>query len=74
MGISMLIQSKLNPLPPDPMQAKLMQIMPIVFSVVFFFFPAGLVLYSVVNNILSITQQWYITRGAEAARKGVAKA
>jgi len=74
MGISMLIQSKLNPLPPDPMQAKLMQIMPIVFSVVFFFFPAGLVLYSVVNNILSITQQRYITRGAEAARKGVAKA
>jgi YidC/Oxa1 family membrane protein insertase len=74
MGISMLIQSKLNPLPPDPMQAKLMQIMPIVFSVVFFFFPAGLVLYSVVNNILSITQQWYITRGQTAARKGGAKA
>jgi YidC/Oxa1 family membrane protein insertase len=74
MGISMLIQSKLNPLPPDPLQAKLMQIMPIVFSVVFFFFPAGLVLYSVVNNILSITQQWYITRGQEAARKGGAKA
>ena len=74
MGISMLIQSKLNPLPPDPLQAKLMQVMPIVFSVVFFFFPAGLVLYSVVNNILSITQQWYITRGQESARKGGAKA
>jgi YidC/Oxa1 family membrane protein insertase len=74
MGVSMLIQSKLNPLPPDPMQAKLMQIMPIIFSVVFFFFPAGLVLYSVVNNILSISQQWYITRGAEAARTGVNKA
>lgn len=74
MGISMLVQSKLNPLPPDPMQAKLMQIMPIVFSVVFFFFPAGLVLYSVVNNILSITQQWYITRGQAAAHKGGAKA
>lgn len=74
MGISMLIQSKLNPLPPDPMQAKLMQIMPIVFSVVFFFFPAGLVLYSVVNNILSIGQQWYITRATEAARTGVSKA
>jgi YidC/Oxa1 family membrane protein insertase len=73
MGISMLIQSKLNPLPPDPMQAKLMQIMPIVFSVVFFFFPAGLVLYSVVNNILSIGQQWYITRSAEAARTGANK-
>lgn len=74
MGISMLVQSKLNPLPPDPMQAKLMQIMPIVFSVVFFFFPAGLVLYSVVNNILSIAQQWYITRGQKAAQKGGSKA
>lgn len=66
MGASMIVQSKLNPTPPDPMQAKLMQIMPVVFSVVFFFFPAGLVLYSVVNNILSIGQQWYITRGLEA--------
>ncbi|ADE13219.1 membrane protein insertase YidC [Sideroxydans lithotrophicus] len=74
MGLSMLVQSKLNPVPPDPMQAKLMQIMPIVFSVVFFFFPAGLVLYSVVNNILSIAQQWYITRGTKAATKGVSKA
>lgn len=74
MGVSMLVQSKLNPVPPDPMQAKLMQIMPIVFSVVFFFFPAGLVLYSVVNNILSIAQQWYITRGTKAAVKGVSKA
>jgi YidC/Oxa1 family membrane protein insertase len=74
MGISMLIQSKLNPLPPDPIQAKMMQIMPIAFSVVFFFFPAGLVLYSVVNNILSIAQQWYITRATEAARTGVNKA
>ncbi|MDD5056908.1 MAG: membrane protein insertase YidC [Sideroxydans sp.] len=73
MGISMLIQSKLNPVPPDPMQAKLMQIMPIVFSVVFFFFPAGLVLYSVVNNILSIAQQWYITHGEEAGSKGAVK-
>jgi len=74
MGISMLVQSKLNPVPPDPMQAKLMQIMPIVFSVVFFFFPAGLVLYSVVNNMLSIAQQWYITRGTEAGIKGATKA
>ena len=65
MGASMILQSKLNPTPPDPMQAKLMQIMPVVFSVVFFFFPAGLVLYSVVNNVLSIGQQWYITRGLE---------
>ncbi len=73
MGISMLIQTKLNPVPPDPMQAKLMQIMPIVFSVVFFFFPAGLVLYSVVNNILSIAQQWYITHGQEAEQKVAAQ-
>ncbi len=62
MGISMLLQSRLNPAPPDPMQAKLMKIMPIAFSVMFFFFPAGLVLYSIVNNGLSIAQQWYITR------------
>lgn len=73
MGVSMYLQSKLNPTPPDPMQAKLMQIMPVAFSVVFFFFPAGLVLYSVVNNILSIGQQWYITRKIEDAAKGVAK-
>lgn len=74
MGISMLIQSKLNPTPPDPLQAKLMQLMPVVFSVVFFFFPAGLVLYSVVNNVLSIAQQWYITRNQEIEQKGAAKA
>jgi YidC/Oxa1 family membrane protein insertase len=65
MGISMLVQSKLNPTPPDPIQAKLMQAMPVIFSVVFFFFPAGLVLYSVVNNLLSIAQQWYITRNQQ---------
>jgi YidC/Oxa1 family membrane protein insertase len=70
MGTSMIIQTRLNPKPPDPMQAKIMQIMPIVFSVMFFFFPAGLVLYSIVNNILSIGQQWYITRAAEAESKG----
>lgn len=73
MGVSMLIQSKLNPTPPDPMQAKLMQIMPIAFSIVFFWFPVGLVLYSVVNNVLSIAQQWYITRNTEAEAKGAAK-
>jgi YidC/Oxa1 family membrane protein insertase len=74
MGSTMIIQSKLNPVPPDPLQAKLMKTLPIVFSVVFFFFPAGLVLYSIVNNILSIVQQWYITRGLEANVKGTAKA
>jgi YidC/Oxa1 family membrane protein insertase len=74
MGISMVIQGKLNPTPPDPLQAKLMQMMPIVFSVVFFFFPAGLVLYSVVNNILSIGQQWYITRKSDAEAQSASKA
>lgn len=68
MGITMLIQTKLNPTPPDPIQAKVMMMMPIVFSVFFFFFPAGLVLYWVVNNVLSIAQQWQITRSIENAR------
>jgi len=72
MGASMIIQMRLNPKPPDPLQAKVMQIMPIAFSVMFFFFPAGLVLYSVVNNVLSIGQQWFITRAAELENKGVA--
>lgn len=74
MGASMIIQTKLNPAPPDPIQAKVMQIMPIVFSIVFFFFPAGLVLYSVVNNLLSIAQQWVITRRLDASQQGNAKA
>jgi YidC/Oxa1 family membrane protein insertase len=62
MAVSMFVQTKLNPTPPDPVQAKVMTIMPLVFSVMFFFFPAGLVLYWVVNNILSIAQQWQINR------------
>lgn len=62
MAVSMFIQTKLNPTPPDPLQAKLMMFMPIAFSVMFFFFPAGLVLYWVVNNILSIAQQWQINK------------
>ena len=65
MGISMYIQSKLSPKPTDPIQARVMQIMPIAFSIFFFFFPAGLVLYSLCNNILSILQQWQITRMLE---------
>ncbi len=60
MAVSMFVQTKLNPTPPDPIQAKVMMYMPIVFSVMFFFFPAGLVLYWVVNNLLSIAQQWQI--------------
>jgi len=62
MGISMFAQQKLNPAPPDPMQAKIMSLLPIVFTVFFTWFPSGLVLYWVANNILSIIQQWYITR------------
>ncbi len=62
MMVSMVIQTKLNPVPPDPVQAKVMMIMPFAFGVMFFFFPAGLVLYWLVNNILSIAQQWQITR------------
>jgi YidC/Oxa1 family membrane protein insertase len=65
MGLSMFLQMHLNPKPPDPIQAKVMQIMPIMLSVMFFFFPAGLVLYSIVNNVLSIGQQWFITRSAQ---------
>lgn len=66
MGASMFIQMSLNPTPPDPMQAKIMKMMPIVFTVFFLWFPAGLVLYWLTNNILSIAQQWYITRKIEA--------
>ncbi len=68
MGLTMIIQTKLNPTPPDPIQAKVMMIMPFAFSIFFFFFPAGLVLYWVVNNVLSIAQQWQITRTAEQAQ------
>ncbi|RPI47421.1 MAG: membrane protein insertase YidC [Betaproteobacteria bacterium] len=67
MGATMIIQTRLNPEPPDPVQAKIMKIMPIAFSIFFFFFPAGLVLYWLVNNILSIAQQWQITRSLERA-------
>jgi len=66
MGATMLIQQKLNPAPMDPMQAKVMMILPVVFTVFFAFFPSGLVLYWVVNNTLSITQQYIITRRVEA--------
>ncbi len=68
MAISMFIQTKLNPTPPDPVQAKVMMFMPILFSVMFFFFPSGLVLYWVVNNVLSIAQQWVITKNMESGK------
>ena len=66
-AISMYITTKLNPAPADPMQAKMMLFMPLAFSVMFIFFPSGLVLYWVVNNILSIAQQWVITKKFEDA-------
>jgi len=62
MTASSLLQTWLNPTPPDPLQAKLMWIMPLAFSFMFFFFPAGLVLYWLTNNILSIAQQWFINK------------
>jgi YidC/Oxa1 family membrane protein insertase len=76
MGATMIIQTYLNPAPTDPIQAKVMKIMPVVFSVFFFFFPAGLVLYWLVNNVLSILQQWYVNKtihAAALAKKGNAK-
>ena len=60
MTLTTVLQTALNPAPPDPMQAKLMWIMPLAFSVMFFFFPSGLVLYWITNNVLSIAQQWVI--------------
>ena len=66
MGVSMLIQQKLNPAPPDPIQAKVMMALPFVFTFFFAFFPAGLVLYWVINNTLSIAQQWVITKRIES--------
>lgn len=66
MGITMKIQQMLNPAPIDPLQAKVMKMFPIIFTVFFLFFPAGLVLYWVCNNTLSIIQQWYITKQIEA--------
>ena len=68
MTATTMLQTWLNPTPPDPVQARMMWIMPLVFSVMFFVFPAGLVLYWLTNNVLSIAQQWVINR-----RLGVAK-
>jgi YidC/Oxa1 family membrane protein insertase len=62
MAATTMLQTALNPTPPDPMQAKLMWYMPLIFSVMFFFFPAGLVLYWITNNVLSIAQQWMINK------------
>lgn len=71
MGITMFIQHRLNPAPMDPMQAKMMMMLPFVFTIFFAFFPAGLVIYWVVNNTLSIAQQAYITKVVLAENKAV---
>ena len=73
MGAAMLMQQRLNPAPADPVQAKVMQIMPIVFTGFFAFFPSGLVLYWVTNTLLSIVQQWYVNKVVaeeQKAKKG----
>jgi YidC/Oxa1 family membrane protein insertase len=73
MMISMFVQTRMSPTPPDPVQAKVMMIMPLAFGVMFFFFPAGLVHYWLVNNILSIAQQWQITRMMGGGKTAAAK-
>lgn len=70
MGASMYLQTSLSPAPADPMQAKVMKFMPIMMTIFFLWFPAGLVLYWLVNSVLGIAQQWYITRKLEAAYDG----
>jgi YidC/Oxa1 family membrane protein insertase len=71
MAGAMFVQYKLNPAPPDPVQARVFMVMPLVMSATFAFFPAGLVLYWVTNTVLSIAQQWNINRriGAQPAKK-----
>lgn len=69
LAISMYLQTFLNPPPADPVQAKMMRIMPLAFSVMFFFFPAGLVLYWLVNNILTMAQQWYVNNHVTLRRQ-----
>ncbi len=69
MGGSMLLMQKLQPMPTDPMQAKVMQLMPIMFTFFFMFFPAGLVLYWTVNNLLSMAQQWVVNKQLETRKK-----
>jgi len=71
MMASMVVQTRMSPTPPDPVQAKIMQFMPFIFGIMFFIFPAGLVLYWLVNNVLSILQQWYVNRSIEMAKPAV---
>jgi len=69
MGVSMYLQQKLNPSPPDPVQARMFQLMPVIFTFMLARFPAGLVIYWTTNNLLSIAQQWLIMRQARLATK-----
>jgi YidC/Oxa1 family membrane protein insertase len=69
MGASMLLMQKMQPVPTDPMQAKVMQLMPVMFTFFFMIFPAGLVLYWTVNNLLSMAQQWFVNRQLQVAKK-----
>ena len=73
MGFTMWLQQKLNPPPPDPMQARLFQFMPIIFTFMLARMPAGLVIYWTWNNLLSVTQQWIIMRRTKLARPGLAR-
>jgi YidC/Oxa1 family membrane protein insertase len=68
MGVAMFFQTRLNPAPPDPMQARVMQIMPVIFTGMFMLFPAGLVLYWLTNTVLSIAQQWRINKLVHAEK------
>ena len=65
MAATMWFQTKMSPPPSDPMQAQMMKVMPLLFSIMFFFFPAGLVLYYVINNLLTIGQQWLINKDTD---------
>ena len=69
MGASMLLMQKMQPMPTDPMQAKVMQLMPIMFTFFFMIFPAGLVLYWTINNLLSMLQQWYVNNQLKTAKE-----
>jgi YidC/Oxa1 family membrane protein insertase len=62
MGVAMFFQTRLNPAPPDPMQARVMQIVPLIFTATFLLFPSGLVLYWLTNTLLSMLQQWRINQ------------
>ena len=76
MGLSMFLQQKISPAPPDPTQAKVMMLLPVVFTIFFLSFPSGLVLYWLTNNLLSVAQQYYVmkTYDPKAQKKSKKKA